>query len=99
MKKLVMILMLGAAMASCSSTPTKVENPKQVTTVELQQLASIDSTTYKVVEKDDTVYILSTKDNVVVKKVDNDSDIVTTMSLFLVLALIVMWVGIIVMSK
>lgn len=94
-----MILMLGAAMASCSITPTKVENPKQVTTVELQQLASIDSTTYKVVEKDDTVYILSTKDNVVVKKVDNDSDIVATMFLFLVLVLIGMWVGIIVMSK
>lgn len=94
-----MILMLGASMASCNNTPTKVENPKQVTTVELQQLASIDSTTYKVVEKDDTVYILSTKDNVVVKKVDNDSDIVATMFLFLVLVLIVMWVGVIVMSK
>lgn len=94
-----MILMLGAAMSSCNGTPTKVENPKQVTTVELQQLASIDSTTYKVVEKDDTVYILSTKDNVVVKKVDNDSDIVATMFLFLVLVLIAMWVGILVMSK
>lgn len=73
MKKLIMIAVLGVTMISCNNRPTKVENPKQETTVELQQLASIDSTTYKVVEKDDTVYILSTKDNTVVKKVTNYS--------------------------
>jgi ABC-type uncharacterized transport system auxiliary subunit len=73
MKKLVMILMLGATMASCNNAPTKVENPKQVTTIELQQLASIDTATYKVVEKDDTIYILSTKDTTVVKTVENNS--------------------------
>jgi photosystem II stability/assembly factor-like uncharacterized protein len=88
MKKLVMILMLGVTMASCNNTPTKVENPKQVTTVELQQLASIDTTTYKVVEKDDTTYILSTKDNTVVRKVDNQSGAVTTLVLFIFLVFI-----------
>ena len=81
-KKLVMILVLGVSMISCQNTPTKVENPKQETTVELQQLASIDSITYKVVEKDDEVYILSTKDNTVVKKVTNESGIGPSVALF-----------------
>lgn len=82
MKKLVMILVLGATMISCQNTPTKVENPKQETTVELQQLASIDSTTYKVVEKNDKVYIISTKDNLVVKRVWNASGLHATFILF-----------------
>jgi photosystem II stability/assembly factor-like uncharacterized protein len=91
MKKLVMILVLGATMISCNNTPTKVENPKQETTVELQQLASIDSTTYKVVEKDDIVYVMSTKDNTVVKKVENlTGNRGTTVILILVL-FIIMW--------
>jgi PBP1b-binding outer membrane lipoprotein LpoB len=63
MKKLFMIVVLGLTMTSCSNTPTEVKNSKESTTVELQQLASIDSVTYKVVEKGSTVYILSTKDN------------------------------------
>lgn len=96
MKKLVMILMLGATMASCNNIPTKVENPKQVTTIELQQLASIDTTTYKVVEKDDTVYILSTKDITVVKKVKNESGAVASLILTIFLVFIVMWVVMIV---
>ena len=93
MKKLVMILMLGATVASCNNTPTKVENPKQVTTIELQQLASIDTTTYKVVEKDDTVYILSTKDTTVVKKINNQSGAVETLILAIFIVFIVMWIG------
>jgi len=92
MKKLVMILLLGATIISCDNTPTKVENPKQVTTVELQQLASIDTTTYKVVEKDDKVYILSTKDNVVVKKVNNDRGALNTVILLFFIVLIVAWI-------
>ncbi len=97
MKKLVMILLLGATMISCSDTPTKVENPKQETTVELQQLASIDTTTYKVVEKDNTVYILSTKDNVVVKKVNNDRGELNSVILFFFIVLIVAWILIIIL--
>ena len=88
-----MILMLGATMASCNNTPTKVENPKQVTTIELQQLASIDTATYKVVEKDDIVYILSTKDNTVVKEVNNQSGVVETLILSVFIVFIVMWIG------
>jgi hypothetical protein len=84
MKKLVIMLALGAIMISCNTKPTKVENPKQETTVELQQLASIDSITYKVVEKDNTVYILCTKDNTVVKKVSNDSGVLGTDIIFLI---------------
>ena len=92
MKKLVMILMLGATMVSCNNTPTKVENPKQVTTLELQQLASIDTTTYKVVEKDDTVYILSTKDITVVKEINTQSGALKSFVLLLGILLLVGWI-------
>ena len=88
MKKLVIMLVLGATMISCNDKPIKVENPKQETTVELQQLASIDSTTYKVVEKDNTVYILSTKDNTVVKKVSNDSGFVGSCVILIVITML-----------
>ncbi len=88
MKKLVIMLVLGATMISCNDKPIKVENPKQETTVELQQLASIDSITYKVVEKDNTVYILSTKDNTVVKKVSNDSGFVGSCVIFIVITML-----------
>jgi PBP1b-binding outer membrane lipoprotein LpoB len=91
MKKLIMVLVLGVIMVSCSNTPTEVKNPKQETTVELQQLASIDSLAYKVIEKDDTVYILSTKDNTVVKMVHNESGVVKTSALILVLILLTIW--------
>ena len=83
-----MILLLGVAMISCENTPTKVENPKQETTLELQQMAAIDSTTYKVVEKDNTVYILSTKDNMVVKKISNDSGFVSATAICMLIILL-----------
>jgi LysM repeat protein len=74
-----------------SNTPTEVKNSKESTTVELQQLASIDSVTYKVVEKGSTVYILSTKDNLVVKQIRNHSGGLDTM----VLLWIGLWIGLI----
>ena len=95
MKKLVMILMLGAVVASCTETPIEVENPKQETTIELQQLASIDTTAYKVVQKDQTVYILSTKDNTVVKKVNNDSGVVKTLISTVFVVLIIMGITVV----
>jgi hypothetical protein len=95
MKNLFMIAVLGLTMASCNNTPTKVENPKEVTTVELQQLASIDSVTYKVVEKDDTVYILSTKDNTVVKQIINDSGALTTSVILVFILVVGLWVSLI----
>jgi photosystem II stability/assembly factor-like uncharacterized protein len=95
MKKLIMVLVLGVIMVSCSNTPTEVKNPKQETTVELQQLASIDSVTYKVVEKDDTVYIFSTKDNTVVKQIRNDSGALTTSVILVFLVVIGLWVSLI----
>lgn len=90
-KKVFMIAVLGLTMISCDNKPTKVENPKQETTVELQQLASIDSVTYKVVEKEDTVYILSTKDNTVVKKVKNHSGNLGTMTIAFFAVIVVLW--------
>tara|TARA_R110000868_G_scaffold140242_1_gene355698 strand:+ start:101 stop:397 length:297 start_codon:yes stop_codon:yes gene_type:complete len=92
MKKLVLILLVGLGMASCTNTPTEVKNPKEVTTVELQQLASIDSTTYKVVEKDDTVYVMSTKDNTVVKKVENLTGNRDTTAIVILVLFIVIWI-------
>ena len=95
MKNLFMIAVLGLTMTSCNNTPTKVENPKKVTTVELQQLASIDSVTYKVVEKDDTVYIFSTKDNTVVKQIRNDSGALTTAVILVFILVVGLWVSLI----
>lgn len=92
MRKLFMIAILGLTMTSCNNTPTEVKNPKEVTTVELQQLASIDSVTYKVVEKDDTVYILSTKDNTVVKKVENLTGNRGTTAIVILVLFVVIWV-------
>jgi hypothetical protein len=89
MKRFLIIALLGLSLTSCNNTPTKVENPKKVTTVELQQMAKIDSTTYKVVEKDNTVYVLSTKDNMVVKTVSNDSGLVFTLILFIFVILFI----------
>jgi PBP1b-binding outer membrane lipoprotein LpoB len=91
MKKLIMILGLVLVLSSCSDTPTEVKNPKQETTVELQQLANIDSVTYKVVEKGKTVYILSTKDNTVVKKVRNESGAIKTSFLVVFIILGLTW--------
>jgi photosystem II stability/assembly factor-like uncharacterized protein len=88
MKKLIMVLTLGVIMISCSDIPTEVANPKQETTVELQQLASIDSSVYKVIEKNNTVYIFSTKDNTIVNKVRNDSGLVKTLILVMVVLII-----------
>jgi LysM repeat protein len=75
MKKLFIILVLGV-LTSCGNIPTKVKNPKEVTTVELQQLAKKDTTTYKVVEKNETLYVISTKDYTVVKRLNNTTGFV-----------------------
>jgi hypothetical protein len=92
MKKLLLITLLGAFM-SCSNTPTNVENPTKSTTIELQQLANADSTVYKVVELNDAVYILSEKDNLVVKQIHNSTGVVYTLILILVIIFVI--VGII----
>jgi hypothetical protein len=93
MKKVIAILALGITLVSCNETPTKVDNPKKETTIELQQLANADTTKYKVIEKDDVMYVLSSKDNVVVKKIKNDSGVADTLFLFvfgfLIIALII----------
>lgn len=88
MKKVIAILALGIALVSCNNAPTKVENPKKETTVELQQLAKADTTKYKVVEKENVMYVLSSKDNVVVKKINNDSGAIDSLFLFMFVILI-----------
>lgn len=90
MKRIIIIALLGLSFTSCDNQPTEVKNPKEVTTVELQQLAKIDTVTYKVVEKDNTVYVLSTTDNMVVKKVENQSGTVPTMFLVIIVLLLVL---------
>jgi hypothetical protein len=92
MKRFLIIALLGLSFTSCKNTPTEVQNPKEVTTVELQQLAKIDTVTYKVVEKDNTVYVLSTKDNMVVKKVTNDTGFVFGLLIAFVLVLFAMYI-------
>lgn len=56
---------------SCSNTPTDVKDPQKETTIQLQQLAAIDTVNYKIVEIDNVMYIL--KDELVVKKIENQS--------------------------
>ena len=87
-----MIALLGLSLTSCEDIPTEVKNPKEVTTVELQQLAKIDTVTYKVIEKDNTVYVLSTTDNMVVKKVRNQSGTPPSMFLAIFIILLVFWI-------
>jgi len=70
-------------LVSCSKTPTKVEDPTKETTVQIQQLAALDSTCYKVVEIKSHTYIL--KDNMVVKKITNYSGVVVTFGVIIVL--------------
>lgn len=86
MKKLLTILALGMLLISCDNVPTLVSNPAKETTVELQTLAKKDSSTYKVVEKNDTLYILTTKNNIVVKKIDNTSGAFSTFFVLFVVA-------------
>jgi len=99
MKKLFTMLALGLVLTSCSDTPIKVQNPKTETTIELQQLAKIDSTTYKVVEKGNEVYILSTEDNMVVKEIRNYSGLVDTALLLIVLLFILVFIILIIGSN
>ena len=86
MKKLLLITLLGI-FTSCGISPTNVENPTKITTIQIQQLANADTTVYKVVELDGTVYILSEKDNLVMKKVSNLTGTVETLALILFLVM------------
>lgn len=87
MKKILTIICLLFLFASCKNEPTKVENPQKETTVQLQLLAATDTTTYKVVEYDDVVYVI--KDNLVIKKVGNDSGAIGSLIIILFVVLIV----------
>ena len=98
MKRFLIIALLGLSFASCDNTPTNVKNPKEVTTVELQQLAKIDTVTYKVVEKDNHVYVLSIKDNMVVKKVNNDSGLVEGAFIFIFVIVVILFIYIVLTS-
>lgn len=93
MKKLFIVLCL-IVLSSCTNTPTKVDNPKLETTVELQQLACIDTTFYKVVEKDDTVYIINPKTQLVEKKLHNYTGLVggfgITILIFMLIIILLM---------
>ena len=91
MKKLIIICIIFV-LYSCNDTPTRIENPKKETTVELQQLAKLDSLTYKVIEKENKVYVISTKTNLLVKKISNQSGEANTLALLFVGILVIMWI-------
>lgn len=80
MKKLITLVSIALmfTLTSCSNTPTKVDNPDKVTTVELQNIAKADTNTYKVVNYispsgSETMFIINPKVDKVVMKVDNNS--------------------------
>lgn len=72
MKKYLFLILGIILISSCvSNTDVNVKDPQKETTVQLQNLAKIDTNYYKVVEQNDVVYIL--QKDIVVKKVKNDS--------------------------
>lgn len=88
MKKLIFLILTIGLFTSCANEPIKVDDPKKETTVQIQQLAAIDTICYKVVELDDKVYII--QDQMVVKKIANDSGDRSSFALAFFICLIVL---------
>jgi PBP1b-binding outer membrane lipoprotein LpoB len=84
MKKLLLILTTVLLFSACDNTPIKVENKQKVTTVELQQLAKIDTNLYKVVISNDKLYYINPKTELVEGVVSNESGVVSTLAVILI---------------
>lgn len=82
MKKLFFILTVFIFF-SCENDPITVENPEKETTLEIVNLSKKDSTTYKVVELDNTLHVLQNEK--VVKKVYNNLGAVGTLLIIIII--------------
>lgn len=60
-----------------------VKNQNDITTVQIQKLAAIDTTIYKIVEVGDNTYCVNPKINLVEKKIPNDTGLTKTLFLFI----------------
>lgn len=92
MKKLIVVVLFSLAFISCNNDRIEVSNPKKETTLELQQLAAIDTNTYKIVYHDETLYCINPKTNTVEKKISNDSGGLATVGLILFILIIIFFV-------
>lgn len=86
MKKILLII-FTLFLFSCENTSTKVKYPEKETTIEIQQLASRDTTCVNIVEIKDIVYVLN--NGIVTHKIENSSGIVKTLLLFILIFLII----------
>ena len=90
MKNLLIVITALLIFASCNNKPIEVQNPDKATTLQLQKLAKEDTMVYKVVELDDTLYIITTTDHKVVKKLHNYSGAIDVL---LIIAFCLFWIG------
>lgn len=77
-----LFILFALFLFSCDNVPIKVENPEKITTIEILNLAEKDTTSYKKVEIENTLYLIS--DNEVKYKVNNDSGAVFTLLILMV---------------
>jgi hypothetical protein len=82
MKKL-LILSLTMLLFSCSNKPFAVEDSQKATTIEVLNALDNDTTCVKIVEIDDTLYVV--KDNLVTHKIRNQSGVVDTLGLIIII--------------
>ena len=87
--KHLLILIAILFITACSNDNTIVQNPEKETTLQLQKLAAADSTTYKVVEYQGTLYCINVKTAMVEKKMIDNSGILGTTLLILVIIVLV----------
>lgn len=66
---LFLCLLTSCAVGVETGTPDE-KKQKQLTTLEIQEKASTDTVLYKVYEKENTIYLINPKTNVVAKTVD-----------------------------
>lgn len=88
MKKLILFALAAMLFASCRDTNVKVKTPESETTTLIQMLADKDTVVYKVVQLEDKVYCINTKTKLVNIKVANDSGLVDTLAVVIVIMLL-----------
>ena len=90
MKKLLLLITILIILSSCDNEkPTPVDSKKE-TTVQIQQLAQIDSNFYKVVEIESKTYIVN-KDNMVIKIKKDFSGAANTFGLAFMISLLIIF--------
>lgn len=93
-----LLLFIIIAFYSCNDTSFVSDNPQEDTTIQIQELAAQDSTTYKIIQIPESTnyYCVDTRTNLVVYKMINATGIVFTLLLIMaIIAVLFFIVGII----